>query len=455
MNIQDCNYFSNLIDHLTSQNYIGFSKKDCPIQELFITDDPSQGVLNPDEIVNKIFIAAFSLLEDRENTGEALHLLCHALASYSSHLDPGPAKKTLLSYSLVVERSLLRARNKVAHHIFRPGQACCSPLDVNKLILFHQQILQTKNQESELYNIYPNFALESIIDDLTQYYTQISKHPRLPSLIEDLRFTLSIRNQYLEFLKYKDKFLEESNAIAKRLYDQVQLMSQKGGPSSVIIAGGCLDHTVDYQIEKKENGYTFTTFNTGFRAFKMPGTISYVGMPQYDQLPLEKFSEEFFQQLVRSKLDNDMIKISDAIHGHLFCKELTNFIFVHAQKRQAGNSCVTKALMALLHYNLGKKEVVSFKTWLTEVKTKWLQSIESKLQPDFYQREHGFAQEALARRKVKLLPGLPKSVLRNIKDRVGSFVQQHRMITLLIGLVVCIGITKLGWSCFTMRSMGR
>lgn len=397
MDIISCNYLTNLVGQLDGQNAIGFSKQDPAIPDLFIVPKSSEDVLSVEEVSKKICMAAEYLFsQGREEAEEPLHRLCHTLAS----LDPSLFNGELLDCFEEIEKTLIGGlSNKVVHRIFRPGQACCSPIDVTKLILFHQQLLQTKTDEKELYSISAKFALKSIIEDLTRY--RESSHPRLGTLIEDLKFAEVIRTDWEALVGLeRDELLAATNVIAKKIYAQVQLLAT-GEVKSVIIAGGCSDHTVYFQIECKGNQYALTAFNTGFGSCDIKGK-KLIGMRQYDQIPLIKFSKKFFRILIMHKFLEDMKKINEIVHKHFYCKELKNKSFVLEQKSQIGSSCVTKALMALLHYNLGKEEKLTLKTWLTEVKIEWLQTIESRLQPEFYQRELEYAQEALSRRNNKV-----------------------------------------------------
>lgn len=405
--IQNCKDLSILVDQLNGQNYVGFSKRDLSIQGLFITEDSSAKKLTLDELSTQISIVAataaslFSFtLTDRGELEEALRLHCHTITTFSSYLDPGPIKEELLKNLLNAEQKLLGPSSEDAHRIFRPRQACCSRDEAQKIILFHHQILHTKKEGKELGTVPPSKALECIIEDLTQYSIHTSTHPGLPTLIDDLKFALSIKKQYYESFNSKD--------IAKRVCERVHLMSQKDNPASVIIAGGCSDHTVYYQIYREKMGYAFTIFNTGLGAYRISETDPRIKILQYEKIPLEKLiNEDFLEKLIDSKKDDSMERIDKIIYDHFFCERLKNCTFVHKQNSQVGNSCVTKALMCLIRHNLGKEEERSFKAWLTEIKINWLRSIENKLVPEFYQMELGFAQEALDKRKIKALQVQP------------------------------------------------
>ncbi len=342
MNFDSCNHLSNLISQLNDKNYIGTPEPESYITDLFVTDEFSDKVIDQNDIEG--------------------------------------------------------VTRDVVNNIFRLGETCCSSDEVEKLVLFHQQLLQTKTEESELYRMNTAHALKFIIADLNRYPGLVANH-RWQTLIEDLKFTKSLANQ-MDLAQDEEEVVK---AVASRIYDKVQLLSQKEGPSSVIIPAGFKDHRIYNQIEWKENGYVFTTFNTGSYAYTIEDSL--IAILQWNQIPREKLTRKFFEVIIAKNFEEgtDDLKMNSDVSNYLYSKELRNGACVRVQRTQAGDSCVTKALMSLFRYNLGTKEIYSYKAWLTETKIEWLKSIESKLQPAFYERELDFAQEALTRRKAKVL----------------------------------------------------
>jgi hypothetical protein len=422
MNVQSINTFSNLIGHLNEHNYLVNS------QETYaIADEETDQVLNLKDITNKIEDATCYLLdraeEGYEEIEDSLHRLCHALISYISHLKEDEDKELILFCLSDIEKRLLRfnesteLKNDVVDKIFRLGHTCCYQ-DVKKLILFHQQILATKTEVKELYGLNPTYPLQEIISDLEQYGQQNrSRQIRLTSLIDELKTAKSISRAMDNFYDKSREFicsgeeiskevLQIRDDIAHEIYKKISelSLSKEGNCSSLILPMGSAKHTVYFKIKLEEDGYTFTIFNTGEGAFfeetneEDPPLIS---MIKLTQLSLEKLSEEFLKELIMCTIEDDVELIDDCINKWLYSEKLNNVTTVRTQKAQPGGSCATKAIMSLLRESLGDAEVRQFKAWLTAKKIDWLQTIENKLKPEFFQKELADAKEALARRTRK------------------------------------------------------